>query len=327
MKFCIYPLLVFNVTPNFVVPCCYSYMQPKFRSEMVVDITKCGTAWNSDKWIEFRKRIAAQDYSMCTACSLYINKDTEFYDENRLRAEYPDYADTVLKMLGGEGDVVSPDTVILSFDPTCNLACPTCRGFVYHEPNDTHLSAIVESVSGILNSAKHIVIAGDGELCMSKHYIDILQNRTGSAKLTIMSNGTLLTESFLNRIPDDVKQRIEKVNISCDGTTKQVYEATRRNGVFENFIANMESLMSLRDQYGFATKLLYTISTLNANDYLNLPAFARQLKFDKIGMTVANKWYRMFNNQRYVSANLITDDDQKAKIEKYINLLNKSYKR
>lgn len=310
---CVEPLVNMNVTTYRVFPCCNSYFDynTEFLKTIGVPTVIVGKAWNSPAWVAFRQRIRSGDYSMCTHCPRYIHQSDAFKEPDVIGQLYgQEVYDFVT---GKRDDIESPYNVILSFDSTCNLVCPTCR----NKPIKTSPSLLkrwLDSSMPYIKNAKHVIIAGDGEVCMSKYYQQVLDEIPIETKVTLMTNGTLLNEHFWNAHPG-LLDHIYSVNVSCDGTTADIFEQTRVNGKFDIFMDNMAKMVELKHQYGFRTSLRYTISTRNIDDYRNVPQFARQLEFDILDMERAIKWERYNDGELYYSKNIITDESMIAAID------------
>lgn len=321
--YCHEPLVNLNITSNLMFPCCESYVSFKEFKPYKIPSVIADTAWNSLQWKKFRKMIASGDHSLCHNCPLYMRRETLFKTAEQLKEQY---GDAVYDFVTGKADnIPAPHTVLLSYDSTCNLACPTCRPGTFKQ--NPSLVAIYNLKAALpLSTARHVVIAGDGEVCMSKHYLNDLARVPADATITLMSNGTLLNENFWGRLAElGAMHRVVQVNISCDGTRKPVFEATRRNGVFETFMENMHTLMEMKTQVGFRTKMRYTVNTVNLGDYHNVPEFARQLGFDEIDISLAVVWERLVGNSVYLSENIITDDTTLAAVRTHADKMLAEY--
>jgi sulfatase maturation enzyme AslB (radical SAM superfamily) len=288
-KFCIYPLTTLNITAPVLTPCCFSMMRQEDRQYLTAMTgMPFEMVWNSAVWKWWRERIASDDYSGCSMCT----QTDSMVTEEELRAKYPDIADEVMKFKNGDhSQLKHPSTMVLSFDYTCNLRCTTCR------PSDRPLHRwdiphLIDLVMEYMSHVKRIVIAGDGEVAVSPLYRKILSSVGPDTKITLMSNGTLLDMDFWGSVGENVLRQIDRVHISCDGTTKEVYESIRLNGLFDKWMENMAVLMSLAEQYGWTTKMMYTVSKGNYADFRNVGQFARRIGFDELFVGIAAPWSR-----------------------------------
>ena len=288
-KFCIYPLTTLNVTVPQITPCCSSMLRDEVHALVSYEYrTPLVLVWNSDTWKWWRDKIASDNYEFCDKCS----QKSDFVTEDELRAIDPAVAEEVIRFRNGDRTALaSPSTMVLSFDHSCNLRCVTCR------PSDKplskwHLDMLSDSVLSYVRKMKRVVIAGDGEVAVSPIYRKVLSAVDGDTKITLMSNGTLLGMDFWGSLDERVLRHIDRVHISCDGTTKDVYESIRLHGSFDRWLDHMAVLMGLKAQYGWTTKLMYTVSKDNYADFRNVGEFAHRIGFDELYIGVAAPWCR-----------------------------------
>ena len=292
-KFCIYPLVNYNFTVPFITPCCTTMMDSQVASDTAVLYSAfADEVWRSYGWSGWRKMIAMDDYTYCDKCS----QKNEWVTESELRDKYPEIADDVMAFKAGdETKLTMPPILILSYDQSCNLRCVTCR------PSGKALAAydvetVTDRVMRVLPYARRVIVAGDGEIAVSKNYRKILAAIKAPTKVTLMSNGTRLNMDFWASLPDEVISCIDRVHISCDGTTKEIYESVRLNGSFDEWVENMMILAILKKQHGWKTKLMYTVGKKNYGDFRNVSKFARELEFDEIFVNHAAEWHRLLSD-------------------------------
>lgn len=135
----------------------------------------------------------------------------------------------------------------------CNLKCPFCattyrgsdiaKGFM---PFDTLKKIIDEGADNDLYGVKfnirgeplvHPEIVRFVEYAKSKGLIDVYFN----------TNAMLLTEEVSARLID---AGLDRISISFEGFTKEVYERNRVGAKFETVLANIEALQSLKARLG-----------------------------------------------------------------------------
>ncbi len=323
-KFCIYPLTTLNLTWPKLYPCCSSSLSLVQRLTLEIDpTTVLDEVWNDQRWARWRQRIASDDYVSCVHCQ----QKADFVTESELKERYPEIAEDIIAYRKGAYERLPyPHTLILSFDTTCNLSCVTCR------PRGIQLmaadtDAITANLSDYITHAKRVVIAGEGEVAISPSYRRILNGLTDGQKITIMSNGTRLNEEFWGSLPQAVIDNIDRVHISCDGTTKQVYESIRLGGNFDTWLDNMDLLHKMKSSNHWTTKMMYTVSKSNYEEMRSVPTFARTIGFDELYMAPAAQWSRKLKD----SSVWITEaqlDERKLKIANIVcESLMKEYKK
>lgn len=298
-----------NVTSPGTFPCCYLPINTRIARSLYVKMPEpLESVWNSARWRWWRSLIASCDYSYCGNCS----QADAFVTEDELREYYPEIADEVMRYRNGDHDCLKfPHTLVLSFDHLCNLRCVTCR------PSDADitrpvLEPLAESVEKCIGKVKRVVIAGDGEVAVSPHYRKLLGLVGGDTKITLMSNGTLLNMDFWASLGEDTLHRIDRVHISCDGTCKDVYERVRLRGSFDKWMENMAVLMNLKKQYGWTTKMMYTVSKVNYDDYRNADVFAKRVGFDQLHIGIAVPWPRPVGKEKWTTDQILGDHEKKV---------------
>jgi radical SAM protein with 4Fe4S-binding SPASM domain len=190
--------------------------------------------WHNEKAQQVRDSVLQSQFTYCsTTCSLLYNKlvDTP--------VDIPQLSDF-------------PPEVILDFDTSCNLKCPSCREHVIIEKNNQKILAqnkIFDSIidhATIYNSQTIVVKPiSSGEIFASHSGLAFLKklqlNPRANIKLHISSNGTLI---YQNR--DWIKTllpRIERWAISIDAASQDVYQMVR-GGDWQALIKGLDLLKS-----------------------------------------------------------------------------------
>ena len=133
----------------------------------------------------------------------------------------------------------------------CNLRCPFCATTTSNwgpkqpglMPMDLFSRIIDEGVAHGLCSIK---LSFRGEPMLHKQLPDMVRHakQKGILDVYFNTNGTLLTEDTINRLID---AGLDRISISFEGTTKEVYEQHRVGAKFEQVIANVRALRRIRD--------------------------------------------------------------------------------
>jgi MoaA/NifB/PqqE/SkfB family radical SAM enzyme len=205
--------------------------------------------WNSDEAVEIRRSILDGDFSYCsrTLCSFITAQKLPRKDEitNPLFRRYIDNHTTTL--------TESPQELDLSYDRTCNLACPSCRtgiiGTPDHEPDiysrsrDRVILPLLRKLDGAL------YISGGGEAFASKHSRSILSvlNRRDypGLYLHLITNAQLLTPLRWKDFPD-LPEMVGTLSVSIDAAEANTYEKLRRPGKWSTLMSNLELIAKMR---------------------------------------------------------------------------------
>jgi hypothetical protein len=205
--------------------------------------------WNSAGAVEIRRSILDGDFSYCsrTLCSFITAQKLPRKDEitNPLFRSYIDNHTTTLRE--------NPQELDLSYDRTCNLACPSCRtGIigvpddepdVYSRARDRVILPLLKKLDGAL------YISGGGEAFASKHCRSILAvlNRRDypGLYLHLITNAQLLTPQKWRDFPD-LPEMVGTLSVSLDAAKAGTYEKLRRPGKWSPLMNNLELIARMR---------------------------------------------------------------------------------
>jgi pyruvate-formate lyase-activating enzyme len=205
--------------------------------------------WNGTEIQEIRRSILDGDFTYCSrkACPYIVHgtlpKRTDVSDL-RLR----DIIDNHRVVLD-----TPPVQMTLGHDPSCNLACPSCRSDLMVVKNEAR-AAFDEASQKILlplleDASAMVIISTDGDPFSSKHYRKLIHSfdavRHGRVNIALITNGLLLTRDEWESL-GHVQRMISSVGVSIDGARKETYENLRRPGKWSVINENMELLATLR---------------------------------------------------------------------------------
>lgn len=209
----------------------------------------------------------------------------------------------------------APMRVGFSYDPSCNLQCPSCRdNLIYWDPfnpedrKGQHVKDIhnkVKQLIEILLTQHPIVtldITGSGDAFASPLYWDYLLELANNPipenlRLTLKTNGVLMTEQNLKAI-EPLWKYITYIEVSVDAFTEETYKIVRKNGNFKKLKKNLEFL----DQVIFEKRFpnLYNWQTnfiVQRDNYQELKEFVEwQLQYKskpKIWTNLLAQWYHL----------------------------------
>ena len=186
-----------------------------------------------------------------------------------------------------------PSMLVLSYDRTCNLACPQCRSSFYsaspaeQEQMEHDYKEIILTVA---KDAAVLTLDGAGEVFGSQHSRRILSLLTSdqypNLKISIISNGQLLDRRAIDTF--NLKRRLLQVDISVDAARAETYEVVRRGGDFNRLLRNLQFLDGLRTADGetFRIILRFVVSSVNFREIPEFVNLARRFHADSIVFTV-----------------------------------------
>jgi pyruvate-formate lyase-activating enzyme len=205
--------------------------------------------WNGPEIQEIRRSILEGDFTYCSrkVCPYIVHgtlpKRADIHDP-RLR----DIIDNHRVVLD-----TPPVQMTLGHDPSCNLACPSCRTEVIAVKNEAR-AAFDEASRKILlplleNSSASVIISTDGDAFASKHYRKLIHSfdaiRHARVTFALITNGLLLTRDEWESL-GHVQRMVACVGVSIDGARQETYENLRRPGKWSVINENMELLAELR---------------------------------------------------------------------------------
>lgn len=302
-KICLMPFVRLNLTRFYLYPCCDTWIHNhiKFQSSGIYK----DTYWDSMQMNLFRESILNGSYKYCLdTCPFKVEFNNE---QNHLiksfeciKNDTPLIANAIQSFIdtGYKKYELNPVEIGLSYDPTCNLQCPSCRS--KQLSMNVNYCNLHESRSKIyFKDAEVVYIAGDGDPFASSYYFGLLKNdireKFPNAKsIYIQTNGILFNESNWNKIHEFNRSIISQVSISIDACENSVYKLVRGNH-FNTLISNLEFIKQLKNDTNITTLITsFTINSLNYSNVIPFIEFAKKYSFNKIEYWSIKNWIRNF---------------------------------
>lgn len=242
--------------------------------------------WNSAVAQEIRRSVLDGDYSYCsrTLCGL-IKEDLLPRNEDITDPVLRNVIDNHLTKLES-----GPSTVQLSHDPSCNLACPSCRSEIITLKNTelaTYEAARDRVVMPLLARTKGtVMLSGGGDPFASKHYRSILAglNAETDKDLTIalLTNALVLTPKQWNEFKG-AHPLIRSILVSVDAAQPETYAYVRRPGNFARLLPNLEFLAQQRRAGAFGLfGLCFVVQERNFREMPDFVDLGKRLGVDAI---------------------------------------------
>jgi wyosine [tRNA(Phe)-imidazoG37] synthetase (radical SAM superfamily) len=215
----------------------------------VLEAESADAVWNSETAAEIRRSIHDGDFRYCsrTQCSFITARKLPLKSEitNPKIRKYIDNRLTRIDDL--------PEMVELNHDPTCNLACPSCRTEIVAAKSDDIDQYAVATERVILPLLRKVngltYITGGGEALASKHFRAILRalNREEYPGLEVylITNGQLLTPYRWSEFPK-LPEMLRIISVSVDAARAETYERLRRPGKWGPLMKNLDFLARMR---------------------------------------------------------------------------------
>ena len=227
-------------------------------------------AWNSDLAMRVRASILDGTYRYCSerTCGLLQQRRLQRTEEvtDAFHREVIDRGLTRLER--------GPAKLNMSYDRTCNLACPSCRTdfIVLRDRERERVAKIHEKVLQNLDDAQRLIITGSGDPFASHFYLQFLRTFEGESapglRIQLSTNGLLLTPRMWESI---CHRQIDWIDVSVDAASRETY-AMNRGGDFARLLDNLAFLSGLRAAGEIGVFQLHFV--VQANNYREMTDFA-----------------------------------------------------
>ena len=261
--------------------CCAHWM-PGFSLGNIIDDDKpASEIYNGDQAVAVRRSVLDGSFRYCDhdKCPLISDDRLPTKAEVVSGSVIPELTGENLRRGISEGALTfdTPSFVLLAFDESCNLSCPSCRSCVKTEKAELQSvkeKLVEHSIVPMLKKAKILNINPAGEIFVSRPLRRLL-SRLNSAdfpglRIDMISNGTLFNEREWEKFPG-IHDMVASVRISTDGATKATFEKLRRGAEWEPFLDNMRFLAELRKS-GAIKSLLFSF-TYQLDNFREMPLF------------------------------------------------------
>ncbi|MDH3402007.1 MAG: radical SAM protein [Acidobacteriota bacterium] len=226
-------------------------------------------AWNSSRAQDFRASIHDGTFRYCDrGLCPWLQAD-------RLprRSEVADPYLAGLIASGATEISAGFSELLLGYDRSCNLACPSCRPGLHSAGGDEldQILAVHENVVGDrlqnLHGLEKLFVSVDGDAFTSRVYRDLLFEMKAAdfpeLRIRIMTNGLLFTPRMWERLAG-IRDCIKEVVISIDAATPETYEIVRKGGSFAVVLENLRFLGKLyRDGRLAGLSITFVVQRVN----------------------------------------------------------------
>ena len=247
--------------------------------------------WNSTEFQELRRSILDGDFTYCSKvrCPKLLHlEDADSVTEPRLR----DIIDN-RRLFLPQG----PKVLVLGYDETCNLTCPSCRKHpVVPSPALRHAFDTMADrfiIPMISPEIDHILLNCSGEALASPHTLRLLNalpfEKCPQLKIHLMSNGELLAERWDRLGP--AADHVSVLILSFDGITEETYTHFRRGGNLKRFLSGMEFASRLRQENRVShVSAVMTIFAGNMHEAIPIYEFCNDHGFDALMINKFQNW-------------------------------------
>ena len=181
----------------------------------------------------------------------------------------------------------------LSVEPVnfCNLSCPECpvgNGTLARKKAqmelETYRNIIQQSRQGLF----YLTLYFQGEPLLHPEIIKMIQiAKKANLYVAISTNAQLLNDEMAKNI---VESGVNKLIVSIDGTTQEVYEKYRQNGLLSlaiNGIANIQKWKRAMHKKTPLLEMQFLVLKHNEHQLVAVKKLAKQLEVDKLSFKSA----------------------------------------
>lgn len=170
----------------------------------------------------------------------------------------------------------------LSYDPTCNLWCPSCRTekiVATGKQRDRFMQLTDEIVVPLLKTANSCMMSGYGDVFASRACRKILEAANAeefpNLKFDFITNGVLFTAEEWAKFPG-IHSMVRSIRVSIDAARKETYDQIRLGGNWDVLMKNLEFIASLRRQIVIQRFMISMV--IQESNFSEMADFARMAK-------------------------------------------------
>jgi len=192
-----------------------------------------------------------------------------------------------------EPEIVDAEVLTVIIEPTvrCNLNCITCSEITRgRTKKDMNLSEF-ESILDQFPYAIKLALQGVGEPLLNRDLFRMIRlAKERKIYVYFNSNGTLLDDESANEL---IQSRLDLINFSIDGGTKEVYEKIRRGASFEEFRRRVKRFMEIKGAHPLPEiNAWFVLNQYNREDILPTLRVVRDLGISKLNIQRMHTWGR-----------------------------------
>ena len=191
----------------------------------------------------------------------------------------------------------SGDPVFISIEPTnrCNLHCPECptgTNGLNRPAGNLSLPSFLNLLDQIKTPLMYLILYFQGEPFLNQDFPSMVAEAK-KRKIHVWSstNGHFLTDT---RIRETIRSGLDKLIISLDGTTQEVYEQYRKGGNLKVVLDGIKRFVAIRNQMkAKKPKLVIQFLVLQSNEHQmdEIEALGKELGADRVEFKSAQLYH------------------------------------
>ncbi|MGN6296661.1 MAG: radical SAM/SPASM domain-containing protein [Ginsengibacter sp.] len=183
--------------------------------------------------------------------------------------------------------------VSISFEPTtsCNLRCPECPSGLRQFTRARGMlkkDFFTKTIDEIYKDIIYLIFYFQGEPYLNKNFLEMVSYASAKGLYTATStNGHFLTDEMAKKT---VESGLDRLIISLDGTTQEVYEQYRREGNIEKVIEGARNIVKWKKQLKSKTPFVFfqfLVVKPNEHQIEDVKKLAKEVGVDEVRFKTA----------------------------------------
>jgi radical SAM protein with 4Fe4S-binding SPASM domain len=148
----------------------------------------------------------------------------------------------------------------ISFEPTtsCNLRCPECPSGLREFTRPTGMlkqDFFKQTIDDIYKDILYLIFYFQGEPYLNKNFLEMVKYAASKGIYTATStNAHYLTDDVAKKT---IESGLDRLIISIDGTTQEVYQQYRRGGHLDKVIAGAKNVVKWKKELNSKTPFIF----------------------------------------------------------------------
>ena len=185
----------------------------------------------------------------------------------------------------------SPMTVSIEPTTACNLRCPECpsglRSFT-RETGNLKKDFFTKTIDELYKDLIYLIFYFQGEPYINPDFLDMVSYANKKGIYTITStNGHFLNDANAKKT---IESGLDRMIISVDGTTQEVYENYRKEGKLENVLAGARNVVKWKKKLKSSTPhIIFQFLVVKPNEHQipEIYRLAEEIGVDEVKLKTA----------------------------------------
>jgi len=183
--------------------------------------------------------------------------------------------------------------ISISFEPTtsCNLKCPECPSGLREFTRPRGMlkkDFFFKTIDDIYKDILYLIFYFQGEPYLNKNFLEMVSYASSKGLYTATStNGHFLTDEVAKKT---VESGLDRLIISLDGTTQEVYEQYRREGNMEKVIEGARNIVKWKKELNSKTPFVFfqfLVVRPNEHQIEDVKKLAKEVGVDEVRFKTA----------------------------------------